>query len=59
MMQNRYAPSQVGVRPDVRLSQALLTQAFTFMFMGLLLTTVVGVFASGLARPRWRAWRCP
>ena len=50
MMQNRYAsPSQVGVRPDARLSQALLTQAFTFMFMGLLLTTVVGVFASGLA----------
>jgi uncharacterized protein len=50
MMYNRYAPpSNVGVRPDARLAQAFLTQAFTFMFLGLLLTTGVGVFASSLS----------
>ncbi len=49
MMYNRYAPpSTVGVRPDARLAQAFLTQAFTFMFLGLLLTTGVGVLAAGL-----------
>jgi FtsH-binding integral membrane protein len=31
-------PSQVGVRPDARLSAGFLTQAFTWMFAGLLLT---------------------
>ena len=40
---NRYPgqiglPSQVGVRPDARLSAGFLTQAFTWMFAGLLLT---------------------
>ncbi len=50
MMYNRYAPpSSIGVRPDARLAQAFLTQAFTFMFLGLLLTTVVGGVASGFA----------
>jgi len=34
-------PSQVGVRPDARLSAGFLTQAFTWMFAGLLLTAGV------------------
>jgi len=32
------APSQLGVRPDARLSAGFLSQAFTWMFAGLLLT---------------------
>jgi FtsH-binding integral membrane protein len=39
-------PSQLGVRPAAALSTAFLTQAFTWMFVGLLLTTVVGWFVS-------------
>jgi FtsH-binding integral membrane protein len=50
MSQNPYAyPSRVGVRPTAALSQAFLTQAFIYMFLGLLVTTVVGVFAAGLS----------
>ena len=50
MFQNQYGmPSRVGVRPTTQLSQAFLTQAFLYMFLGLLVTTVVGVFAAGLA----------
>ncbi len=46
---NPYATrSAVGVRPDARLAQAFLTQAFFWMFLGLLLTTGVGVVAAGL-----------
>ena len=52
MMQNPtgpYAmPSQVGVRPDARLAQAFLTQSFLWMFLGLLVTTGVGVMVSSL-----------
>jgi len=52
MMQNPtgpYAmPSQVGVRPDARLAQAFLTQSFFWMFLGLLVTTGVGVLVSSL-----------
>jgi hypothetical protein len=52
MMQNPsgpYAmPSQVGVRPDARLAQAFLTQSFFWMFLGLLVTTGVGVMVSSL-----------
>ncbi len=46
MMHNPYRstpPSQVGVRPDARLAQAFITQAFFWMFLGLLVTTGVGV----------------
>lgn len=40
--QTPYAsPSTVGVKPDARLSSAFLTQAFAWMFAGLLLTAVV------------------
>ncbi len=42
------APSRVGVRPDARLAQAFLTQAFFWMFLGLLLTTGIGVVVSSL-----------
>jgi FtsH-binding integral membrane protein len=50
MSLNPYAvPSQLGVRPAVRLSRAFLTQAFVYMFLGLLVTTAVGAFASGLS----------
>jgi len=52
MMQNRSgqfaAPSQVGVRPDARLAQAFLTQSFFWMFLGLLVTTGVGVLVSSV-----------
>jgi uncharacterized protein len=48
MNQNMYAPSQLGVRPDARLAQAFLTQAFFWMFLGLLVTTAVGVMISSV-----------
>ena len=41
-------PSQVGVRPDARLAQAFLTQSFFWMFLGLLVTTGVGVLIASL-----------
>ena len=36
-------PSQVGVRPTAALTAGFLSQAFTWMFAGLLLTAGVGV----------------
>ncbi len=42
------APSQVGVRPDARLAAAFLTQSFFWMFLGLLVTTAVGVLIAAL-----------
>jgi FtsH-binding integral membrane protein len=43
MMNSPYAnPEQLGVRPSVQLSTAFLTQAFTWMFIALLVTTGVG-----------------
>jgi FtsH-binding integral membrane protein len=45
----QYAPpSQLGVRPDARLAQAFLTQAFFWMFLGLLVTTGVGVLIASV-----------
>ncbi|MDA8237867.1 MAG: Bax inhibitor-1/YccA family protein [Chloroflexi bacterium] len=41
-------PSQLGVRPDARLAQAFLTQSFFWMFLGLLVTTGVGVLVASL-----------
>ena len=38
------APSTVGVRPDARLAQAFLTQAFLWMFVGLLVSAGVAYF---------------
>lgn len=63
MMQNpygRFAPSQLGIRPDARLAQAFLTQSFFWMFLGLLVTTGVGVLVASvpvetLARYAWLA----
>jgi hypothetical protein len=50
MFTNPYAtPSRVGVRPDARLAQAFLTQAFFWMFLGLLLTTGVGAVVGGMS----------
>jgi len=50
MMTNPYATSsRVGVRPDARLAQAFLTQAFFWMFLGLLLTTGVGAVVAGMS----------
>lgn len=40
------SPSAVGVKPDARLSSAFLTQAFAWMFAGLLLTAVVSYAVS-------------
>jgi FtsH-binding integral membrane protein len=42
------APSQVGVHPDARLAQAFITQAFFWMFLGLLVTTAVGVMIASV-----------
>lgn len=42
MNQSGYTPSQLGVRPAVALSTAFLSQAFLWMFLGLLATTAVG-----------------
>jgi uncharacterized protein len=44
------APSQLGVRPDARLSAGFLSQAFTWMFAGLLLTAAVTWFVMTDAR---------
>src|SRR5665811_957729 len=50
MMINPYATrSRVGVRPDARLAQAFLTQAFFWMFLGLLLTTGIGAVVAGMS----------
>jgi hypothetical protein len=43
-------PSQVGVRPVARLSAGFLTQAFTWMFAGLLLTAGVSYLVQGNER---------
>jgi FtsH-binding integral membrane protein len=49
--QTPYAsPSAVGVKPDARLSQAFLTQAFAWMFAGLLLTAGVAAYVTGSER---------
>jgi hypothetical protein len=48
MTRSTYAPSQLGVRPDARLAQAFLTQSFFWMFLGLVVTTAVGVLVSSL-----------
>jgi uncharacterized protein len=42
-------PSQLGVRPAVALSTAFLTQAFLWMFLGLLVTTGVGWWVTTLS----------
>ena len=53
--QTPYAsPSAVGVKPDARLSQAFLTQAFAWMFAGLLLTA--GVAAAVMGSPSAKAF---
>jgi len=43
------APSQMGVRPATALAASFLTQAFTWMFAGLLLTAAVAWFVGGSA----------
>lgn len=42
------SPSQLGVKPAVELSTTFLTQAFMWMFVGLLLTTAIGVGVANL-----------
>jgi FtsH-binding integral membrane protein len=44
------SPSQLGVRPTVALSTALLSQAFLWMFLGLLVTTAVGWLVSQMSQ---------
>jgi FtsH-binding integral membrane protein len=45
--QNRYMnPAQLGVRPTTQLSVGFLSQAFSWMFVGLSLTAVVAWFVS-------------
>ena len=43
------SPSQLGVRPTVALSTAFLSQAFMWMFFGLLATTAVGWLVSQMS----------
>ena len=43
---NSYAPSQLGVRPAAELSTGFLTQAFGWMFAGLLLTAGVAALVN-------------
>lgn len=46
--QNPYArPSQLGVRPATELSSAFLTQAFAWMFVGLLVTAGISFVVQG------------
>jgi FtsH-binding integral membrane protein len=44
------SPSSIGVKPDARLSTAFLTQAFAWMFVGLLLTAGVSAAVVGSAQ---------
>ena len=48
--QIRGLPTQVGVRPDARLSAGFLSQAFTWMFAGLLLTAGIAFVVQGSPR---------
>jgi FtsH-binding integral membrane protein len=41
------SPSALGVKPDARLAQAFLTQAFVWMFFGLLVSAGVAAFVQG------------
>jgi FtsH-binding integral membrane protein len=43
-------PTQVGVRPDARLSAGFLSQAFTWMFAGLLLTAGIAFVVQSTPR---------
>jgi FtsH-binding integral membrane protein len=43
------SPSQLGVRPAAALSTAFLTQAFLWMFLGVLVTTGVGFWVTTLS----------
>src|SRR3990170_4293193 len=47
MNQSPASPTALGVRPSAQLASALLTQAFVWMFAGLLLTAVVAYFVQG------------
>jgi FtsH-binding integral membrane protein len=50
MSQNQFpfaTPSALGVRPDARLQSAFLTQAFVWMFAGLLVTAGVAAVVQG------------
>lgn len=42
------SPARLGVRPTAQLSAAFLTQSFFWMFVGLLVTTGVGVLVASL-----------
>jgi FtsH-binding integral membrane protein len=48
------SPSRLGVRPTTALSTAFLSQAFLWMFLGLLATTAVGWFVSQMSFPQLR-----
>lgn len=48
------SPSQLGVRPTAALSTTFLSQAFMWMFFGLLATTAVGWYVSQLSESQLR-----
>jgi FtsH-binding integral membrane protein len=50
MNQSPASPTSLGVRPTAQLSAALLTQAFVWMFGGLLLTSLVAYFVQSNPR---------
>jgi FtsH-binding integral membrane protein len=49
------SPTRLGVRPTTQLSTTFLTQAFLWMFIGLLVTTGVGVLIAGLPSAQFQA----
>jgi FtsH-binding integral membrane protein len=59
MNQNPVSPTALGVRPDERLAAALLTQAFIWMFAGLLVTAIVAYLVQsspGLIQTAYEWW---
>ncbi len=58
-MYNDYSPERLGVRPVARLSTAFITQAFFWMFMGLILSAFIAFLVQsnlGLTRTVANLW---
>ena len=51
------SPSALGVKPDARLQAAFLTQAFVWMFVGLLVTAVVSYAVQSTPSGCWSSRR--
>ena len=49
-LEGQATPSTLGVKPDARLAQAFLTQAFVWMFAGLIVSAGVAFIVQSNAR---------